>query len=138
MLKVFISMPMRGLKDDQIKNRREDIIQKLFEIYGKENIRILDSYFEDDSQEPVGSKKGLWYLGRSLQLMSEADIIVAARGAEYGRNRGCEIEMHAAREYGPFLFISEESLYDYDFSQMPIEEAVTCKGCEPTRSPDTL
>ena len=84
MLKVFISMPMRGLSEDLIKKRREDIVQKMNEIYGEDNIQVLDSYFEDYPESHI-NKKGLWYLGKSLQLMSEADVVVVARGAKIGR-----------------------------------------------------
>lgn len=39
----------------------------------------------------------LWYLGRSLELMSSADIVYFAKG--WKKYRGCRVEHLAAREY---------------------------------------
>lgn len=39
----------------------------------------------------------LWYLGRSLELMSSADIVYFAKG--WKKYRGCRVEHLAAYEY---------------------------------------
>jgi len=127
-MKVFVSQPMRGYTEEEILKRRNSIENALKDRYGEENIEIMDSYFKDfeESMMEKGTNKGLWYLGKSLQMMAKADIIVLC-DTEYGA-RGCEIEAHAAREYGPFLMISERSLYDGDWSKIPHREEVAC--CE--------
>lgn len=92
MKKVFISQPMRGKADEEILKERESIIEKVKEIYG--GVEVLDTFFQNAPQEA----KPLWYLGKSLEYLSEADIAVFAKG--WQRYRGCKIEHICAEEYG--------------------------------------
>lgn len=103
--KVFISQPMNGLSEEEILKARQDVIEALYD-YGYEpgEIEIIDSYIK----EYDSSKNSLYYLGKSLQLMSEADIVVFAKGWETAR--GCKIEYKCAKEYGfSYLCAAEES-----------------------------
>ena len=42
--------------------------------------------------------KPLWFLGKSLELLSNANVIVLGKGWE--RSRGCRIEHEGAVQYG--------------------------------------
>lgn len=92
MKKVFISQPMRDKTDEEILKERESIIEKVKEMYG--DVEILDTFFQNASYEA----KPLWYLGKSLEYLSEADIVVFAK--EWQNYRGCKIEHICAKEYG--------------------------------------
>ena len=96
MKKVFISQPMNGLTDSQIFDKREEIIKELHEIYGSANILVMNTYINEDA--PAESNPGLWYLGKSLQILAEADLAVFAEG--WKNARGCRIEHECAKEYG--------------------------------------
>ena len=89
-MKVFISQAMRGLDNDTILAKREEILNKVKELYPDKEIELIDSFFKDAPTEA----KPLWYLGDSLKLMSEADLIVFADGWEGAR--GCKIEHECA------------------------------------------
>lgn len=91
--RVFISQPMRGRTNEEILAEREAIIEYAKKRYG-DNLEIIDSFFED---APVDAKP-LWYLGKSLQLLSTADIAIFAMG--WDKARGCRIENRCAIEYG--------------------------------------
>ena len=91
-LKVFISQPMRDLTEEEILKERENLIEKAKELYG-DNLEVIDSYFEDVPDDA----KPLWYLGKSLELLSNADIAIFAHGWE--NYRGCRIEHTCAKEY---------------------------------------
>lgn len=91
-MKVFISQPMRGKKPEEILEERNKIIE-LLKTKFKADFTVLDSYF----QKPVENATPLWYLSRSLAIMSEADIVVFAKGWE--KYRGCKIERECARAY---------------------------------------
>ncbi|MBP5596626.1 MAG: hypothetical protein J6Y02_14665 [Pseudobutyrivibrio sp.] len=93
-MKVFISQAMRGLDNDTILAKREEILNKVKELYPDKEIELIDSFFKDAPTEA----KPLWYLGDSLKLMSEADLIVFADGWESAR--GCKIEHECAIQYG--------------------------------------
>lgn len=60
----------------------------------QEPVEILDSFF----QEAPAEAKPLWFLGKSLEVLSEADLAAFAPGWETAR--GCKIEHQCAKEYG--------------------------------------
>lgn len=97
MKKIFISQPMNGLSDLQISKDRARVIEGLYnEGYKPDEITIIDTYIEENVPDNVNN--GLWYLGKSLELLSDADIAVFAKG--WRNARGCQIEFKCAKEYG--------------------------------------
>ena len=93
MKKLFISQPMRGKTDEEIKAEREEAIKEVESQLG-EKVQVLDSFFEGAPHDA----KPLWFLGKSIELLAQADIAYFCRGwKEY---RGCRIEEMCAQEYG--------------------------------------
>lgn len=93
MKKLFISQPMNGRSDAEIKEERQNILLQAVAECGEE-IELIDSYFEDAPHDA----KPLWFLGESLKMLSVADVVYFADGWEAAR--GCRIEHECAREYG--------------------------------------
>lgn len=93
MQKLFISQPMNGKSDDEIKKERQGALLKAVETYGEE-IELIDSFFENAPH----NAKPLWFLGKSLELLSTADIVYFASGWESAR--GCKIEHECSVAYG--------------------------------------
>lgn len=93
MKRVFISQPMKDKTAEEIKLERQQIIDAIVKKYGKD-IEIIDSYFEG---APADARP-LWFLGKSLELLSIADMVFFAPG--WGNARGCKIEHEAAETYG--------------------------------------
>ena len=94
MKKLFISQPMKDKTNEEIKSERNEIIQRVKEIYKDEEIEVIDSFFENAPHDA----RPLWFLGKSLELLSTADCAYFAEGwKEY---RGCSIEHKCAIEYG--------------------------------------
>ena len=94
-LKVFISQPMINKTDEQIldeRNRAIDIIKKK---YGKD-VEILDSFIKEDA--PTGTEIPLWFLGKSLEVLSQANLAYFI--GDWKKYRGCKIENIVAHEYG--------------------------------------
>lgn len=99
-MKIFISQPMNGLSDEQIKTERNNAIKSCEEKFGK--IEIIESYFEN---VPKVKTIPLYYLGKSLQLMSEADVVYFCKGWENAR--GCVIENKCAIDYNINIVIED-------------------------------
>lgn len=96
-MKVFISQPMKGLTDEQILTVRKKAIRHLKKTIGSVwsgEIEIIDSFFQD---APVEAKP-LWYLGKSLELLSTADLCLFV--GDWQNARGCRIEHMCCGEYG--------------------------------------
>ena len=94
MIKLFISQPMKDKTDEEIKAVREHAISAAMTIIGSDNVEVIDSFFE---RAPVDAKP-LWFLGKSLELLSTADFAYFSKGWEDAR--GCKIEHTCAIEYG--------------------------------------
>ena len=93
MKKLFISQPMRGKSNDEILQARNEAIVRARNI-ANEEIEVIDSFFQD---APVDAKP-LWFLGKSIELLSTADFAYFAEGWE--STRGCVIEHECAVRYG--------------------------------------
>lgn len=93
MKKLFISQPMRGKTDEEILAVREKAIESAKHLLG-EDVAVIDSFFRNAPAEA----KPLWFLGKSLELLSTADVAYFAPGWEDAR--GCKIENQCAIEYG--------------------------------------
>ena len=96
MKKLFISQPMRGLSEEEILKVREEIKIKAEKVIG-EPVEVIDSFFTEYPGE-VCKSIPMWYLGKSIQLLSEADIVYF--GGDWRNARGCKIEHEVAKEYG--------------------------------------
>jgi hypothetical protein len=92
-MKAFISQPMKDLSNEEIRAEREKAIASLKEKYG-DDIEIIDSFFENAPHDA----KPLWFLGKSIELLSTADVAYFCKGWENAR--GCRIENTCAIEYG--------------------------------------
>ena len=93
MKKLFISQPMRGKTDEEILAARKKAIESAERNLG-EPVEVIDSFF----QNAPADARPLWFLGKSLELLSTADIAYFAKGWEDAR--GCRIENQCAIEYG--------------------------------------
>lgn len=92
-MKIFISQPMSNRSNEQILNERNCIIDKIDRQLNTP-YEIIDSFFDD----VYHNENALFYLGKSIELMSQADLVYFARGWE--QSRGCNIEHECAKRYG--------------------------------------
>lgn len=92
-IKLFISQPMNGKSDVEIRHEREKAAENTKELLRCE-VEVIDSFFENAPAEA----KPMWYLGESIKLLSTADVAYFVKGWEAAR--GCRIENTCALEYG--------------------------------------
>ena len=93
-MKVMISLPMNGKKD-------QDVIARMLELkseFEKLHIEVIDSFIKDEA--PLGTiHPNIYYLGRTLKnFLSEADAVYFDDG--WREARGCRIERKVCEEYG--------------------------------------
>lgn len=94
MKKLFISCPMKGRTDENIKKSMEQM-HKLAEILCGEELEVIDSFIEENA--PENSKAAVWYLGKSIQLLAQADYFVGVGYQDFWK--GCAIERQVAASY---------------------------------------
>lgn len=83
---------MRNKTDEEILEEREHAIKRVRELLG--DVEVVDSFFKD---VPTDTSP-LWFLGKSLELLSTADVVYFCTG--WDTARGCRIEQMCAVEYG--------------------------------------
>lgn len=93
MKKLFISQPMKGKTDKEIKETRKKAIEYVEMLLG-EKLEVIESFFEGAPAEA----KPLWFLGKSIELLSQADVVYFVK--DWDMARGCKIEHQCAVEYG--------------------------------------
>jgi hypothetical protein len=100
MKKLFVSVPMKGRTEEEIKASIQKM-KKIAEIYEGEELELIDSYIEDNP--PKDSKEAVWYLGESLKKLAQADVFIGIDEA-YDWNDCC-IEKDTAYRYGIKMYI---------------------------------
>ena len=94
-MKIMISQPMRGKTNEEIRQERKELVRRLQE----EGHEVIDTILID--KPPIDCDEAVYFLGRSIELMSKADAIVFMKGWE--KARGCRIEHQIAKDYGKFI-----------------------------------
>ena len=106
MRRAFISIPVKNRTREeieaQLKRMKEIAIFKLDDRVEFINTTILDRMPYDTKFEAV------WYLGKSIQLLSQCDTLVCLKNIDNKYN-GCIIEKEIAKRYG--LYIVEVDLW---------------------------
>lgn len=87
---------MRNLSDEEILKTREEIKIRAEKVIG-EPIELINSFLEDYPGE-INKHIPVYFLGKSIELLSQADI--AYFGGDWRNARGCKIEYEVADKYG--------------------------------------
>ena len=100
-MRVFISQPMNGLSDEEIRSVRDKAIEEIKEIYhffDKNNQLEIVSTLDQRPHEllPKNASR-LWWIGRAIQMLEDVDIIYMCEG--WKNARGCRVERCVAMEY---------------------------------------
>lgn len=106
-VRVFFSQPMNGLTDEEIERERTYMLSEfrdyiINELGFDDDVVIQDVNNNFDLKGPAGCGR-LWYLGRSIQAMDEADYIVFHK--DYANAKGCCVEHSVGYNYFKWKFV---------------------------------
>lgn len=108
MKKLFASVPMRGRTEEEIRESFAKM-KRIAEAYEGEELELIDTWIAEEPPEDV-ENQGVWYLGKSLEMLSTADVFIGVETHE--RFMGCEVENHVAYKYGiPTYFVEPENVF---------------------------
>ena len=85
--KLFVSLPMYGLNDDVVRRLMIDIKRSVENIFKRE-FDLIDTLIEEEPPDSVVHHN--YYLGRSIQMLSMADICVFHH--DWKNSPGCTVE----------------------------------------------
>lgn len=94
-MKVMISQPMNGKSEEQIRQERDELINKIQE----EGDTYIDTIFQDEV--PEGYDIPIYYLAKSIETIAYADKIIFMNG--WDKARGCIIEHEVATSYDKII-----------------------------------
>lgn len=101
-LKVFISQPMRGLKNKEIRRVRKNVESKVTDVVRNVNdeikpfhidVKFIDSFFEGHTE----TETPVYLLSKAIECMSGADLVVFVN--DWYDARGCCIEHEICEQY---------------------------------------
>lgn len=115
-MNVFISVPMKGLTNQQIEDEIE-IVCKITETYFPlaKDLEFVTNYgTEPDDIPDTVKKESVWHLGEALKCLSTCDAIMVpncASCANHG-NHGCDVERIVAVYYGIPIYTYDDTVLD--------------------------
>ena len=98
--KVMISQPMAGLDKDTIIETWELARYNLL----KAGYEVVKSFVTEDISTDI-IHPAVWYLAKSIEIMSKVDAVYFCKGWENAR--GCKIEHEVAKNYGLEIIYEE-------------------------------
>lgn len=102
MKKLFISCPMKNRSEENIR-MTFDRLHKIAEAVYGESLEVIPTYIEDNP--PKCRTEGLWYLGKSIELLSQADYFIGICGDNAWLYNGCAVEADVAKLYGMPVYL---------------------------------
>ena len=103
--KIFVSLPMKDLDVEAIKTRQKDLFKKyVAKAYSGYRYELMETTHEGLC--PPGDNF-LWYLGLSIQMLGEADLVIFAD--DWNTANGCRLE-HTACELYSIPHVYEKDL----------------------------
>lgn len=93
-------MPMKAKSTEQVRVEMNKVLE--FIKNKLPEAELIDSIIDGADKEIAlkGDDVGIWYLGKSIQLLAEADIVFFVNN--WNEFRGCLIEREVAKKYGKF------------------------------------
>ena len=95
MKKLFVSVPMKGRSEEEIKYSITKM-HRIAEAYEDEELELIDSLVTE--VPPAGCNRSVWYLSKSIEKLAEADIFIGV--SDLSSWPGCKIESDVAKAYG--------------------------------------
>lgn len=135
MKKLFISCPMRGRTNEAIAESHERM-KRIAEAVFNEELEIIDSIVSETP--PKDHKEAMWYLGKSIEKLAEADYFIGIGYSDYFK--GCCIEDSIANKYGipvfevplyffPDAYELEKRMYTFDTNDYVEREVYPDPNC---------
>lgn len=95
MNKAFISVPMKGKTKEEIENTITLMKNKAKEVIGND-IEFINTIVQDKPPYETNNQ-AIWYLGKSIELLSQCNILVCLKDVK--DYNGCFIEKEIAKRY---------------------------------------
>ena len=120
-MNVFISQPMVGLTNDELKKYRSKVLDMIQRRYPTEKIHLINPPYP---YYPYGHNESVWALGKSLEYIAQADLVFFLKYWEISYM--CSLQ-HAICRYYRIPIASEEEYItheNYDANNSPLSSCM--------------
>ena len=121
-MNVFISQPMVGLTNDELKKYRSKVLDMIQRRYPTEKIRFITNPLI--AKLPHDDNSIVWYLGKSLECIASANLVFFSKDWEI--DYICSLEHAICRYYNipiicenEYYFTHESVYYHHDANNSP-------------------
>lgn len=105
-MKVFLAHPMKNLEDREILKLRGQMMDIAKIALDRDDLEVVDSWFQDEWAKQRYSEpscyiphRSVMFLGKAIQAMAEADMVIALDTCYNEFAYGTEFEISIARRY---------------------------------------
>ena len=125
-MNVFISQPMVGLANDELKKYRSKVLDMVKRRYPTEKIRFITNPLI--ANLPHDDNSIVWYLGESLKCIASANLVFFPK--DWESDYICSLEHEICRFYNiPIIhedeyFTHESVCYHYDVNNSPLSSCM--------------
>ena len=129
MKKLFVSVPMKGRTEEEIRASIQKM-KRIVEVYEGEELELIDSYIEDNP--PKDNNQAIWYLGEAIKKLAGADVFIGI--SEDWDWNGCYIEREVAGRYGIKCYTIEPTIVIENYKKLIQSRYPVCCTSEITPS----
>ena len=130
--KLFISCPTKGRTEENIKKSIERM-HKLAEVIFDQELEIINTYITYINENtPMTANNDIWYLGKSITLMSEADYFIGVdRNSHFWPDCNIEVDISYRYNIPNTLFDVNQIMSEEEFKT--VMAALSSDRCHPRR-----
>lgn len=128
MKKVFISLPVEGRTDENVKKSVENVKRIVRAYYPRERLKFVDNIVAINFNHNDYKKQSILRLSKSIEKLVDVDLFVTVN--QYWKFPDCDTEMHVAGVYCiKILTINPEFVCeDWEELSKSVDEGPCC--CE--------
>lgn len=125
-MNVFISQPMVGLTNNELKKYRSKVLNMIQRRYPTEKIRFITNPLI--ANLPHDDNSIVWYLGKSLECIASANLVFFSKDWEI--DYICSLQhlichyYHIPIAYEDGYFTHESVCYHYDANNSPLSSCM--------------
>ena len=82
-MRVFISLPMKGRTKEEIETTLRKMKEYVISKVG--NVKFVNTIVEEKPPYESGEHTAIWYLGKSLEILSTCDLVVVCGDIDYSK-----------------------------------------------------
>lgn len=97
MKKIFLSVPMKNRTKENIEKSLEKM-KAIAKVALGDDIEFINTIVEEKPPYTTANE-AVWYLGKSIQLLAQADILMCVDTPYWLQSNGCDVEKDVFRRY---------------------------------------